>query len=44
VKKRKTEYLETFPRYLVSTVDKNKIENIKTELKKSTIKGDEITA
>ena len=36
-KKKKTEYLETFLRYLVSTVDKNKIEDIKTELKKSII-------
>lgn len=41
-KKKKTEYLETFLRYLVSTVDKNKIEDIKTELKKSIIKGDEL--
>ena len=41
-KKKKTEYLETFLRYLVSTVDKNKIEDIKTELKKSINKGDEL--
>ena len=41
-KRKKTEYLETFLRYLVSTVDNSKFEVIKTELKRTVDKGDDL--